>query len=148
MRTRRLSALVAALMLGAIGLAACGRDDQDTAAPPTPTATEPAQSDTAGGEQPAAGEPVQVAADPNGALAFVQDSLSAQAGTVTFQFTNEAPVPHDFNIEQDGEKIAGTQVITQAQETLTVELQPGRYVYYCSVGAHRQAGMEGPLTVE
>ena len=137
MSTRTLTALVAALMLGAIGLAACGGDDQDTAAPPP-----------AGGEQPAAGGPVQVAADPNGALAYVQDSLSAQAGTVTFRFTNEAPVPHDFNIEQDGEKIAGTEVITQGQETLTVELKPGRYVYYCSVGAHRPAGMEGPLTVE
>lgn len=148
MRSTSLIALVVALAIGTIGLAACGDDEQDTAAPPPPTATEPAQTDTTGAEQPPAGETVEVAADPGGALAYVQDSLSAQAGTVRFEFTNQANTPHDFNIEQDGELIAGTEVITQAQETLTVELEPGSYVYYCSVPGHREGGMEGTLTVE
>lgn len=152
MRSRRLAALVAVLALGTTALAACGGDEEETAAPPPPpptaTATEPAQTDTAGAQRQAAGETVDVAADPNGDLAYVQDSLSVPAGRVTFEFTNEASVPHDFNIERDGERVAGTEVITQDEETLTVELEPGRYTYYCSVGDHRQAGMEGPLTVE
>ena len=147
MRSRRSSALVAALVLAAGGLAACGDDDEDTAAtPPPPAAT---QTETTGAtEEPAAGETVEVATDPGGALAFVQDSLSAPAGSVTFEFTNEANIPHDFQIEQDGEDVDGTEVITQAEEDLTVELEPGTYTYYCSVGNHREEGMEGELTIE
>lgn len=148
MRRRGSSALVAVLALGAIGFAACGDDEEEDAAPPPPAATAPAQTETAGAEQPAAGEGVEVAADPGGKLAYVQDSLSAPAGQVTFEFTNESSTPHDVNIEQDGKRIAGTEIIRQDEERLTVELEPGRYTYFCSVNGHREAGMEGPLTVE
>lgn len=148
MMSRGVTAFVAALALGATGLAACGEDEEEPAAPPPPAATEPAQTDTAGAQQPATGESVQVAAEPGGRLAYVQDSLTAAAGRVTFEFTNESSVPHDFNIEQDGELIEGTEVIMESEESLTVELEPRRYAYYCSVDGHREAGMEGSLTVE
>ena len=144
MSSRRLTALVAAVALSATGLAACGDDEQDTAAPPPPAAT---QTEAAADEQPA-GATVEVAADPGGELAYVQDSLAAPAGSTTFAFTNEASVPHDFNIEQDGEQVDGTEVITQSEEDLTVDLEPGEYTYYCSVANHREQGMEGELTVE
>ena len=39
---------------------------------------------------------VKVDADPSGALAFTQKTLTVPAGTVTFTFTNDSPVPHDF----------------------------------------------------
>ena len=146
MRSRTRSALLVALALGATAIAACGEDEEDGAAPPPPAATQPAQTETADREQTAA--TVDVAADPGGELAFVQDSLTAPAGPVTFAFTNRSSVPHDFNIEQDGERIDGTKVITEAEESLDVELEPGRYTYYCSVGNHREAGMEGRLIVE
>ena len=146
MRSRTRSALLVALALGAIAIVACGEAEEDAAAPPPPAATQPAQTETADREQTAA--TVEVAADPGGELAFVQDSLTAPAGPVTFAFTNRSSVPHDFNIEQDGERIDGTKVITEAEESLDVELEPGRYTYYCSVANHREAGMEGRLIVE
>ena len=149
MSMKSMTALVAALALAGGGLVACGDDDEDeAAAPPPPAATQPDTGGTETTQTGAAAETVEVAADPGGQLEYVQSSLSAPAGSVTFEFTNEASVPHDFNIEQDGEDVAGTEVITNSEASLSVELEPGRYAYYCSVGRHREAGMEGTLTVE
>lgn len=139
MSSRRLTALLTAVALSATGLAACGDDEQDTAAPPPPPAA--TQTDAAGGT-------VDVAAEPGGELAYVQDSLTAPAGSVTFAFTNESSVPHDFNIEKDGEQVEGTEVITGDEADLSVDLEPGQYTFYCSVANHREEGMEGELTVE
>ena len=144
MRSRRPVALVTALVLAAGGLAACGDDDEDTASSPPPPAA--AQTETPGAA--GGGETVEVAADPGGDIAFQQDALTAPAGSVTFEFTNQANIPHDFKIEQDGEQIGGTEVITGDTAQATVELEAGDYTFYCSVGDHRENGMEGELTVE
>lgn len=145
MRSRRPVALVAAMVLAAGGLAACGDDDEDTAAsPPPPAAAQTETTGAAGG----GGETVEVAADPGGDLAFEQDSLTAPAGSVTFVFTNQANIPHDFKVEQDGEDVGGTEVVTGGEAEATVELEAGDYTFYCSVGNHREEGMEGELTVE
>jgi plastocyanin len=95
----------------------------------------------------AASATVQVAADPSGQIAYQQKSLSARAGRVTIQFTNQAPVPHDVTIAQGSRRIGGTRQITGSKTTATVTLTAGRYTFYCSVDAHRQAGMQGTLTV-
>ena len=75
-----------------------------------------------------------------------EDSYSA--GTYTFEVTNNGRMPHDFVVEQGGSDVAATEVLQPGQSaTLEVELAPGDYVFYCSVGAHRAAGMEVPVTV-
>ena len=91
---------------------------------------------------------MSVDADPSGQLAFVQKTLTATAGSVTFTLTNDAPVPHDLAIEGNGVD-AGPSDTIQGGETadLTVDLQPGTYTFYCAVPGHREAGMEGTLTV-
>ena len=145
MRSRKAVSLVAAMALAAGGLAACGDDDEDTgASPPPPAAVQTGTTGAAAG----GGGPVAIAADPDGDLAYQQDSLTVPAGSVTFEFMNAASVPHDFNIEQDGEDVAGTEVITSDETELTADLEPGTYTFYCSVGNHREEGMEGELTVE
>jgi plastocyanin len=147
---KRYPLLIAVCALAAVlGLAACGGDDNsdNTTAATTDTAT----TDTTTTEQGAAGGggTVQVAADPGGALKFVQSSLTAPAGKDTFEFTNDASIPHDFVLEDDGGKeIAKTSVITNDKATTSATLKAGEYTYYCSVPGHRQAGMEGTLTAE
>jgi plastocyanin len=43
--------------------------------------------------------------------------------------------------------VASTKTLKGATTTGTANLSPGDYVYFCSVDAHRQAGMQGTLTV-
>jgi plastocyanin len=94
-----------------------------------------------------AGAPVQIAADPSGQLAFQQKQVAAGAGRVTIRFDNRSPVPHNVTIAQGSRVVGATRTIAQASATLTTSLTPGSYVFYCSVDAHRQAGMHGTLTV-
>jgi plastocyanin len=141
---RKLVVLLALLALVPFAFAACGGDD-DEPEPETPveqTAPEPEP-------EPGAASTVEVSADPGGAIAYEQDSLEAEAGEVALDFTNQSATPHDVVIEDaNGNAIGRTEVITEGSDSATVDLQPGEYTFYCSVDAHRQAGMEGPLTVE
>jgi plastocyanin len=92
---------------------------------------------------------VDIEADPSGNLAFTSDEATAKAGKDTINFTNESPVPHDVKIEdENGEEVGGTEVISEGSDSAEVELKPGTYTYYCSIPGHRQAGMEGTLTVK
>jgi plastocyanin len=139
---KKIALLLSLLALAVFGVAACGGDDEDEdteAAPPTET------TEAGGG----AGGTVSVTADPDGALAYEEETLTAPAGTVTIEFDNPASIGHDVVVEdQDGNELARTDVITQDTATAEGEFEPGEYVYYCSVDGHREAGMEGTLTVE
>jgi plastocyanin len=134
-----------ALSVLALVAAGCGGDDDEGGAESTPAPTE---TQEAGGGGGGGGSSVSVAADPSGQLAYEPTSLSAQAGEVTIEFTNESSVPHDVVVERDGEDLGETEQITESTATTSVELQAGEYTYYCSVPGHREAGMEGTLTVE
>jgi plastocyanin len=113
----------------------------------TETETEASTTETAPTEEPA-GETVEVAADPEGQLAFEPTELEAKAGKVTFAFTNKSPVPHDFVIEQDGDEVARGKIISESEENVEADLEAGEYAFFCSVPGHRQAGMEGTLAVK
>ncbi|MGH2952161.1 MAG: plastocyanin/azurin family copper-binding protein [Solirubrobacterales bacterium] len=148
---RKLALVVSLLALAMFAVAACGDDDDDeTTAAETTTEETTAEQPAGGGAADGAGGTVSVEADPGGQLAFVQDSLDAPAGSVTFEFTNDASLGHDFVIETaDGEEVARTEIITGDTTSVDAELEAGtEYTFYCSVDAHREAGMEGPLTVE
>lgn len=90
---------------------------------------------------------LKLAANPAGQLAYDTKQLSAKAGEVTIDFTNAAPVEHDVAIAQGGTVVGQTPVFTGGSKTLKLKLKPGTYTFYCTVPGHRQAGMEGTLTV-
>ncbi|MCW3065735.1 MAG: hypothetical protein JWN32_2907 [Solirubrobacterales bacterium] len=48
----------------------------------------------------------------------------------------------------DGAVVAKTATITGKSANLTADLKPGTDAFYCSVPGHRQAGMQGTLTVK
>jgi plastocyanin len=136
---------ITALVLAAALLGGCGGDDdEEPAATPEATAEqtqEPADDGGGGG-----GETVEVASPEDGGLSFEPAELTAPAGKVTFTYSNPSQVPHAFDIEdvEGGE----TDTITQGEASVTVQLEAGEYTFYCPVGNHRDAGMEGTLTVE
>ncbi len=148
-----------ALVALALGLSACGDDDDDdSGAAPTTTAAQtsttpatPVPTDTSGGTTGTAasgggGTTLDVDADPSGALAFEQTTLTAPAGEITLDLTNESAVPH--NIAVDGAEGVSDTVQDGGTAELTVTLPAGTYEYYCDVPGHREAGMIGTLTVQ
>jgi len=141
---RKSAVLILVLALSALGIAACGSDDSTTSSTSAAT-TETTSSAAAGG----GGSTVAVEADPNGDLAYTTGDLTADAGTVEIDFDNPSSTGHDVQIDSEsGDNIGGTDVITASTTTASVDLEPGTYTYYCSVDSHRDAGMEGTLTVK
>ncbi len=107
---------------------------------------EEAGSESESAEGP--GGTLQLAADP-AAIAYDKTELSSPAGKVTIDFTNPGAIPHDVAIEaEDGEELAASELITEGKSSASAELAAGTYTFFCTVPGHREAGMEGPLTVE
>jgi plastocyanin len=91
---------------------------------------------------------VAINADPTGALKFTASSASATAGKVTLRMNNKSSVPHDIAIRGAGVSQIGPIVSNGGTSTVSVNLPPGTYTFYCSVDGHEAAGMKGTLTVK
>jgi len=124
--------------------------NDDAAGEPAPAGGE---ATSGGGEKPEAKAPtgpgatLQLAADPS-AIAYDATSLSGKPGKVTIDFTNPSPLEHDVAIEADGKEIAGSELISEGETSVSTELAAGTYTFFCTVPGHREAGMEGELVVK
>jgi plastocyanin len=90
---------------------------------------------------------VQLTADPTGQLAYDTKRASVQHGKFTLRLINRSQTPHNVTIAKGAKVVARTKTIQGATTSATANLPPGDYVFFCSVDAHRQAGMQGKLTV-
>jgi uncharacterized cupredoxin-like copper-binding protein len=117
----------------------------------TPTTTQPKA--TTGTPAPASPAPaatttaLALAANPTGLLSYDAKQLSAKAGSVAITLTNAAPLEHNVTVAQGTTVLGATPTFAGGHRTLTLKLKPGTYTFYCSVPGHRQAGMEGTLSV-
>lgn len=146
---KKLSALLV-LALASFALVACGGDDDDGT---TTTATDTGGAAAEGGEKAGGGEGggsvLAFEADPNGELAYTTTEATAEAGKTTIDFKNPQGLTHDVAIEDpSGETVAKTELIGEGETSTSANLKPGEYTFYCSVPGHREAGMEGTLTVK
>jgi plastocyanin len=68
---------------------------------------------------------------------------------VTIAFANMAPEGHNLTIQHgsNGAVVGATPTFQGGSKTLSVNLKPGTYTFFCSVPGHRQGGMVGTLTV-
>ncbi len=139
-------AALLALILASVALIACGGGGSSSSSEATSEAGGGATTNEAGG----GGEStVALEADPGGALAYTETEAAAKAGKVTIDFDNPQALTHDVAIENSkGEEVGATELISEGEDSTTVDLKPGTYHYYCTVPGHREAGMEGTLVVK
>jgi uncharacterized cupredoxin-like copper-binding protein len=90
---------------------------------------------------------LNLAANPGGQLSFDTKQLSAKAGKVTITLANASSLEHNVTIAQGSTVLGTTPTFKGGSKALTLTLKAGTYTFYCSVPGHRQAGMEGTLSV-
>ena len=146
-------AFALALAAAALVVAGCGSDDKssDTSASDTGATPAPPKTDTGGSGGSSGGgasTKLTLSADPSGQLKFDKSSLKASAGNVTITMDNPSSVPHGVGIEGKGVDEDGDTVEKGGKSTVTASLKPGKYEFYCPVPGHKEAGMEGDLTIK
>ena len=142
------------LVLASVALVACGSSNSNSG-----TTTESggeasgggaaAESTKKSGGEAGGGSTLNFEADPGGEIAYTTTEATAKAGKVTVDFKNPQSLTHDVAIESSsGQTVGQTELIGEGETSTTVNLKPGTYHYYCTVPGHREAGMEGTLTVK
>jgi plastocyanin len=109
------------------------------------TTSAPAGQQQGGG----AAEALDVSSPADGSLVFQPNGLTAKPGNATITYDNPSPVPHSIAVATSNGNVLGeVQPFSNGKQSVDLtNLAPGKYVFYCTVPGHREAGMEGNLTV-
>ena len=142
--TRHLAALLALGAAFAVPIAGCGgSSNNSTTAASNASTTGTTGAAAAGG----AGGTVSLTASE---YKFSPSDPTVKSGQVTFSEKNAGTIIHSLEIEnvngQDKELEGG--VAAGQTGTLTVNLKPGKYEFYCPIDNHKQMGMTGEITVK
>ena len=140
--TRRFAALFVIGAAIAVPIVGCGgsSDDDSTSNAATQAST------TSGGGGGGAGTVDLSATD----FKFTPSDPSVKSGEVTFKMTNDGQTTHSLEIEDvNGQDVELEGDVSPGQSgTLTANLKPGTYEFYCPVDNHKEMGMEGEITVK
>jgi plastocyanin len=147
----RLAGGVAALALALAGLTACGggSDDGGGSAATSSSAAASSSTEAGGSSSASTGDAAEAqaitATEADFSISLDEDTLTA--GTYEITVVNNGHATHDLAVEEDGATKATSDSIGPGESTtLTVDLDAGEYVFYCTIGNHRAMGME--LTVQ
>jgi uncharacterized cupredoxin-like copper-binding protein len=138
-------AVLAVPAAAALLVAGCGSSDNESAASPNH----------------AAANAVTIKATE---YAFAPSAVTVKAGKVKLTLDNEGKIEHEVVLLKGGQaagslKVKGGRVSEDtsvgevsetaagAKKSVTLDLQPGRYVLVCNIAGHYQGGMFGTLTV-
>ncbi len=150
MSTTRLSAALATSAVAvALAAAGCGSSSSSTSSGGGGGGGGGAAASNASSGGGGGGQTLKLTANPNGQLTFNTKSLSAKSGKVTLQMSNPSSsgLMHGIAVEGNGVDQDGQIVSPGSTSTLSVNLKPGTYEFYCPYDGHKQAGMEGNLKV-
>ena len=96
-----------------------------------------------GGEGGASNEPVFVAID----IAYESAPSELPVGDVDLTLENNGQIEHNVVLEERGDELILEAQGGETDEATVTFDETGELTYYCSVPGHREAGMEGTLTV-
>jgi plastocyanin len=90
-----------------------------------------------------------VSSPADGGLVYQPNGLTAKPGNVDITYDNPSQVPHSIAVATaNGNVLGQVQPFTNGKQSVALSnLAPGKYVFYCTVPGHREAGMQGDLTV-
>jgi plastocyanin len=83
-----------------------------------------------------------------GGLLFQYKDATGTPGQVSIETKNNEAIGHNIALEGNGINQKGPVVQGGATSKISVDLKPGTYTFFCSVPGHREAGMQGKLTVK
>ena len=131
---RTLLAVVVTLAAG-LFVVGCGSSDNNktTATKAKSVATQVKSNAGAGGSST-----LLISADPSGELKFNKSVLAAKSGAVTIKMSNPSTVPHAVAVAGNGVDKAGETVMQGGTSTVSLDLKPGTYQFYCPVPGHSQ----------
>jgi uncharacterized cupredoxin-like copper-binding protein len=143
---RRFAALFVVAAAAAIPIAGCGGGGNDNSTSADTNTGEATQASTGGAAGGAGGTVDLTAVD----YKFNPSDPTVKSGNVTFNLKNDGQTTHSLEIENVNgqDKELEGDVSPGQSGTLTVDLAPGKYEFYCPVGSHKQMGMTGEITVK
>jgi plastocyanin len=102
--------------------------------------------ETPGSNKPAIeqGGKLAIDASPSGQLAYTASKAEAKPGAVTISMANMSGVSHNIAVESG----SGGANASKGTVSVTVNLKPGTYTFFCQAPGHRAAGMFGTITVK
>jgi uncharacterized cupredoxin-like copper-binding protein len=118
-------------LLAVVALASCGGDDDSSSG----------NGDSSNGDSATGGSITLITKE----FFFEPDNVTVSAGATEIIIDNTGGmVEHDFNLDDFDVEIYADpgDVVSEV-----VTLEAGTYDFYCSIPGHREAGMEGTLTV-
>jgi uncharacterized cupredoxin-like copper-binding protein len=139
--TRRFAALFAIGAAVAVPMVGCGSSSDDNS-----TSDAATQASTSGGAAGAGGTVDLTATE----FKFDPSEPTVKSGNVSFNLKNDGQVTHSLEIEDvngEDKELEGS-VSPGSNGTLTVNLAPGKYEFYCPIDSHKQMGMTGEITVK
>jgi plastocyanin len=158
MRKRHLSlvkraSVLVAIPLSVLAIASCGDDNGSSSTSASTAATTPTTSGTTTTEtstnESSGGKPTKLSLSADqSAIKYDKTKLEASAGKVTIDMKNPSALQHNVVISGNGVNEEGEVVGQGGTSTVTANLKPGKYTFFCSVDGHEQAGMKGTLTVK
>ena len=144
MRMNRVLGVLAALLsVALIGfVVGCGSDDGDSS---STTASSTSTAAAGGGGTTDVGM-TEFKFDPN--------DLEVTAGD-TIALSNDGKIPHNFTIVEGNDPTGGGAELAASDDVspgdtgdLTVDVEPGKYSFLCTIPGHAEQGMTGSITVD
>jgi uncharacterized cupredoxin-like copper-binding protein len=77
----------------------------------------------------------------------VADPRVPRAGLIAFAATNDGLVRHALAVDGPAGQVRTAALAPGERATLTVQLPPGTYKWYCPIGDHQRRGMVGRVRV-